>query len=226
MPTTSRSPSRAMRPIRRGHRIPIVTQGADGKTTLIVNTDGEYTYLGRLVVEFDANGDIVVDNLATTPADQRRLCLDGRERRGGLGTTVERPADHRLRRRHQGRQGREPHRGRRRGDHRQGRQRLRLHRRLSGGRARLHPHRRRPISATCRPMPTSMPRKRGAGRRRRLRRLAARTAAASAPRSARFDPIRTGRSTSCRRRPIPTRASRKAACRSSMSRTRCASTTS
>jgi Ca2+-binding RTX toxin-like protein len=38
---------------------PIVTQNADGKTTLIVNTDGEYSYVGRLVVDFDANGDII-----------------------------------------------------------------------------------------------------------------------------------------------------------------------
>ncbi|HTE38932.1 MAG TPA: 5'-nucleotidase C-terminal domain-containing protein, partial [Reyranella sp.] len=43
---------------------PIVTQGVDGKTTLIVNTDGEYSYLGRLVVDFDANGDIIVGSLA------------------------------------------------------------------------------------------------------------------------------------------------------------------
>jgi predicted extracellular nuclease/2',3'-cyclic-nucleotide 2'-phosphodiesterase (5'-nucleotidase family) len=42
---------------------PIVTAGTDGKTTLIVNTDNEYTYLGRLVVEFDENGDIVLDSL-------------------------------------------------------------------------------------------------------------------------------------------------------------------
>ena len=42
---------------------PIVTQGIDGKTTLIVNTDGEYSYLGRLVVDFDANGDIIVASL-------------------------------------------------------------------------------------------------------------------------------------------------------------------
>lgn len=45
---------------------PIVTAGADGKTTLIVNTDNEFTYLGRLVVEFDANGDIVLDALDDT----------------------------------------------------------------------------------------------------------------------------------------------------------------
>ena len=42
---------------------PIVTQGTDGKTTLIVNTDGEYTYLGRLVVDFDANGEIILDSV-------------------------------------------------------------------------------------------------------------------------------------------------------------------
>lgn len=43
---------------------PIVTQGIDGGNTLIVNTDNEFTYLGRLVVDFDAEGDIIVDNLA------------------------------------------------------------------------------------------------------------------------------------------------------------------
>ncbi|MCB2077841.1 MAG: choice-of-anchor I family protein [Novosphingobium sp.] len=42
---------------------PIVTAGSDGKPTLIVNTDNEYTYLGRLVVEFDANGEIVTEAL-------------------------------------------------------------------------------------------------------------------------------------------------------------------
>ena len=38
---------------------PLVTQGADGDTTVIVNTDNEYTYLGRLVVDFDAQGRII-----------------------------------------------------------------------------------------------------------------------------------------------------------------------
>lgn len=42
---------------------PILTKGLDGKSTLIINTDNEYTYLGRLVVEFDENGDIVTDKL-------------------------------------------------------------------------------------------------------------------------------------------------------------------
>ena len=47
---------------------PLVTQGADGAPTLIVNTDNEYTYLGRLVVDFDAEGRIIpssVDPLVT-----------------------------------------------------------------------------------------------------------------------------------------------------------------
>jgi 2',3'-cyclic-nucleotide 2'-phosphodiesterase (5'-nucleotidase family)/Ca2+-binding RTX toxin-like protein/endonuclease/exonuclease/phosphatase family metal-dependent hydrolase len=42
---------------------PIVTAGSDGKPTLIVTTDTEYTYLGRLVVDFDANGEIILPNL-------------------------------------------------------------------------------------------------------------------------------------------------------------------
>ena len=37
---------------------PIVTKGADGAPTLIVTTDTEYTYLGRLQVEFDDAGQI------------------------------------------------------------------------------------------------------------------------------------------------------------------------
>ncbi len=45
---------------------PLVTTGADGGTTLIVNTDNEFTYLGRLAVDFDAEGRIIVDNLDTT----------------------------------------------------------------------------------------------------------------------------------------------------------------
>ncbi|MEI6160241.1 MAG: alkaline phosphatase D family protein, partial [Roseococcus sp.] len=42
---------------------PILVSGADGKPTLLVTTDTEYTYLGRLVVDFDAAGDIIVNNL-------------------------------------------------------------------------------------------------------------------------------------------------------------------
>lgn len=42
---------------------PLAVTGADGGTTLIVNTDNEYTYLGRLVVDFDAEGRIITDSL-------------------------------------------------------------------------------------------------------------------------------------------------------------------
>ncbi len=42
---------------------PILTAGSDGAATLITSTDGEYTYLGRLVVDFDANGEIITDTL-------------------------------------------------------------------------------------------------------------------------------------------------------------------
>jgi 2',3'-cyclic-nucleotide 2'-phosphodiesterase (5'-nucleotidase family) len=42
---------------------PLLTSGADGGTTLIVNTDNEYTYLGRLVVDFDDQGQIIPGSL-------------------------------------------------------------------------------------------------------------------------------------------------------------------
>lgn len=42
---------------------PIRTQGADGKPALIVNTDNEYTYLGRLVVDFTPEGEVILASL-------------------------------------------------------------------------------------------------------------------------------------------------------------------
>ncbi|WP_372621870.1 choice-of-anchor I family protein [Falsiroseomonas sp.] len=42
---------------------PLLATGADGGTTLIVNTDNEFTYLGRLVVEFDGEGNIIPGSL-------------------------------------------------------------------------------------------------------------------------------------------------------------------
>ena len=42
---------------------PIVTTGADGKPTLIVTTDTEYSYLGRLVVNFNAAGELILADL-------------------------------------------------------------------------------------------------------------------------------------------------------------------
>ncbi len=42
---------------------PLSTTDADGNPTLIVSTDGEYSYVGRLVVEFDENGNVVTESL-------------------------------------------------------------------------------------------------------------------------------------------------------------------
>ncbi len=42
---------------------PLQMSDKDGNTTLIVNTDNEFTYLGRLVVDFDANGHIITSSL-------------------------------------------------------------------------------------------------------------------------------------------------------------------
>ncbi len=43
---------------------PLLTSGTDGKPTLIVNTDGEYTYLGRLVIDFNDAGELNVASLS------------------------------------------------------------------------------------------------------------------------------------------------------------------
>ncbi|MGI6244410.1 MAG: 5'-nucleotidase C-terminal domain-containing protein [Pseudochelatococcus sp.] len=45
---------------------PIVTANKGGDPLLIVNTDNEYSYVGRLVVDFDAEGKIVLDSLDDT----------------------------------------------------------------------------------------------------------------------------------------------------------------
>lgn len=45
---------------------PLVLVGADGLPVLQVNTDGQYNYMGRLVVTFDADGVIITDSLNTT----------------------------------------------------------------------------------------------------------------------------------------------------------------
>lgn len=42
---------------------PIVKTGADGKPVLVVNTDSNYKYVGRLVTEFNDAGEILVDKL-------------------------------------------------------------------------------------------------------------------------------------------------------------------
>ena len=47
---------------------PVQRTDKDGNPTLIVNTDNEFTYLGRLVVDFDAGGKIITDSLTANQA--------------------------------------------------------------------------------------------------------------------------------------------------------------
>ncbi|MEE4378636.1 MAG: bifunctional metallophosphatase/5'-nucleotidase [Candidatus Competibacteraceae bacterium] len=44
---------------------PIQLTSASGEPVLLVNTDGQYRYIGRLVVEFDANGVVLPDSIDT-----------------------------------------------------------------------------------------------------------------------------------------------------------------
>jgi 2',3'-cyclic-nucleotide 2'-phosphodiesterase (5'-nucleotidase family) len=42
---------------------PVIVTGANGKPVAVVNTGSEYSYVGRLVVTFDENGDIIADSI-------------------------------------------------------------------------------------------------------------------------------------------------------------------
>ncbi|MCJ8282961.1 MAG: 5'-nucleotidase C-terminal domain-containing protein, partial [Rivularia sp. ALOHA_DT_140] len=42
---------------------PFTTTNADGDPAVIVSTDGEYSYVGRLVVEFDADGKVITNSI-------------------------------------------------------------------------------------------------------------------------------------------------------------------
>lgn len=42
---------------------PVIVEGGDGNPTAIVSTDGEYSYVGRLVIAFDENGNIIPDSI-------------------------------------------------------------------------------------------------------------------------------------------------------------------
>ncbi|MBP0445301.1 choice-of-anchor I family protein [Roseomonas sp. SSH11] len=42
---------------------PVIVTGANGKPVAVVNTGSEYSYVGRLVVTFDENGDIITDSI-------------------------------------------------------------------------------------------------------------------------------------------------------------------
>jgi alkaline phosphatase len=45
---------------------PFLTTDANGNPVAIVSTDGEYSYVGRLVVEFDENGTLIADSIDET----------------------------------------------------------------------------------------------------------------------------------------------------------------
>lgn len=68
---------------------PIRTQDADGKPALIVNTDNEFTYLGRLVVDFDLNGEILLDSLDGRIAENGAYAATSKNVATAWETTVE-----------------------------------------------------------------------------------------------------------------------------------------
>ena len=46
-----------------GGDYPLVYESAVGEPVLVVNTDADYKYLGRLVVEFDARGVVIPESV-------------------------------------------------------------------------------------------------------------------------------------------------------------------
>ncbi|GAA5123355.1 SdiA-regulated domain-containing protein [Luteolibacter yonseiensis] len=67
---------------------PIRTAGLDGKPALIVNTDNEFTYLGRLVVDFDENGELVLGSLDDRKAVNGAKAATAENAAAAWGTTV------------------------------------------------------------------------------------------------------------------------------------------
>ncbi len=84
----SSSPSRVTRP-RPKAPIRSSPKAPTARPTLIVNTDGEYTYLGRLVVEFDANGEIMLASLAANQAINGAYAATDENVAEAWGTTVD-----------------------------------------------------------------------------------------------------------------------------------------
>jgi Ca2+-binding RTX toxin-like protein/rhodanese-related sulfurtransferase len=68
---------------------PLVITDATGGNTLIVNTDNEYTYLGRLMIDFDAQGNILVGNLAGDAAINGAYASTAENVAEAWGTTVD-----------------------------------------------------------------------------------------------------------------------------------------
>lgn len=55
---------------------PLVTSNADGDPCLIVSTNGEYSYVGRLVVDFDANGVLDPASIDAAESGPYRTAID------------------------------------------------------------------------------------------------------------------------------------------------------
>ncbi len=56
---------------------PVLTTNAEGNPVAIVSTNGEYTYVGRLVVEFDENGNLVADSIDAVESGSYETTNDG-----------------------------------------------------------------------------------------------------------------------------------------------------
>jgi 2',3'-cyclic-nucleotide 2'-phosphodiesterase (5'-nucleotidase family) len=64
---------------------PFFTQDADGKNIAVVNTDANYKYIGRLVIEFDENGEIIPESYDADVSGAYATDEAGVERVGGEG---------------------------------------------------------------------------------------------------------------------------------------------
>ncbi len=64
---------------------PKFIQDADGNTTALVNTDGNYKYVGRLVIDFDENGHVIADSYDETVSGAYATDAAGMEAVGANG---------------------------------------------------------------------------------------------------------------------------------------------
>lgn len=67
---------------------PYVGTDKDGNTTLIVSTANEYSYVGRLVVDFDADGKLLLSSLNSTVNGAWKASTNGMAKAGVNTTTV------------------------------------------------------------------------------------------------------------------------------------------
>jgi len=68
---------------------PLVIKDKAGQNTLLVNTDNEFTYLGRLVVDFDDKGHIVLDSLTANASINGAYAATDQNVAAAWGTTVD-----------------------------------------------------------------------------------------------------------------------------------------